>query len=216
MTPEEETLAMKVYLPLMDEIVARIDVVNVCARNEPNFAPGLVRELCYLQFRAICELVAVGCVALYGHHKLPRRVVKTYEAPKVINELKALDPNCFPSPVVITRNGKHVSITATQGTDHLSRDELVSLWNKSGEILHRAPYTKVTRAQDPKLADLSDIGLWGQKIAALLSNHYVMVDPTKIMTVALKDIETGLPSANFLALSLSDGTAATSLHRLEK
>lgn len=216
MTPEQEQLAMDVYLPLMDEVVARIDVVNFSVRNEQDFAPGLVRELCYLQFRTICELVAVGCLAIYGRQKLPRRLMDTWEAPRIINELKKLDPNCYPQPASITRDGRFVDITGRAEVDHLTRERLVALWGKSGDILHRAPYSKVVRPTNPKDADLSDIALWGNRITALLNCHLIPVSPTKLMTVVLRDLETGLPSANFLTLSLSDNTATTSHHRLSK
>jgi hypothetical protein len=216
MTPEEEKRAMRVYLPLMDEIVARINVYNICVDNESKFAPGLVRELCYLQFRAICELVALGCMAVYGDRKLSRKVIAAYEAPKLIHELQRLDPDCYPQPASIVKVGKEVRITGRSEINHLSRSDLIKLWKKAGDILHRAPYSKLIREPDPKLLDLSDVGVWARKIVALLNTHLIPLGPTALMTVVLRDVETGLPSANILRLSLDDGTASATRHRVWK
>ena len=220
MTPNEEKRAMNVYLPLMDEIVARIHIVNVSARNDPGFAPGFVRELCYLQFRAICELIAVGCLAIYGDKKVSTKLINTYEASKIITALQKLAPNCYPQPISIGRDGKHVSITGLPNSNQLTRADLVRLWGKSGDVLHRSPFSKVTKTTDLKSFDLSDIWHWTAKMTGLLNTHCIVLDWTttaiRIMTVALKEASTGLPSAAFLALSLADGNANASMHQLRR
>lgn len=215
MTPDEEKEAMRVYLPLMDEVVARINVFNVCSINKAKFAPGLVRELCYLQFRAICEIVAVGCLAIYGERKIPSRLRSEYAAPKLIKALGELAPGCYPFPMSIEGDAKQMTFTSRAEIDHLTRDDLITLWNKSGDILHRAPYSKIARPSDPALLDLRDIPFWAHKIVRLLNVHGILLSPTKLMTVVLHNRETGMPSAEFVTIS-DDGSASSSMHHYRR
>lgn len=62
--PSDETL--KRYLLLAQEITIRIDLVAAACKGELNMTPPYSREYCYLQFRRICELIALGALLLHG------------------------------------------------------------------------------------------------------------------------------------------------------
>ena len=56
--------AVQRYLPLMHEVAIRIDLVAHACEGRLNLTPPYAREYAYLQFRRICELVALGCLQL--------------------------------------------------------------------------------------------------------------------------------------------------------
>jgi hypothetical protein len=54
------------YLPLMHELAIRIDLVAHACDGKLNLNPPYAREYAYLQFRRMCELIALGCLLLHG------------------------------------------------------------------------------------------------------------------------------------------------------
>lgn len=50
----------------MHELVARSDLVAKACSGELNLPPLYAREFCYLQFRYMCELIALGALQLHG------------------------------------------------------------------------------------------------------------------------------------------------------
>ena len=58
--------AIKEYLPLMHELVIRLDLVAMACDGKLNLTPIYAREYSYLQFRYMCELIALGCLQLHG------------------------------------------------------------------------------------------------------------------------------------------------------
>ncbi len=58
--------AVRSYLPLMHELAIRIDLVAEACDGRLNLSPPYAREYAYLQFRRMCELIALGCLQLHG------------------------------------------------------------------------------------------------------------------------------------------------------
>lgn len=63
----DEALAHRtLYANIMQEIKIRIAAVDAETMNQLPVVPPLVKEFCYLQFRMICEPIAVGCLVAHG------------------------------------------------------------------------------------------------------------------------------------------------------
>lgn len=62
-SPDE---AVQRYLTLMHELAIRIDLVAAACDGKLVLSPPYAREYAYLQFRRMCELMALGCLQLHG------------------------------------------------------------------------------------------------------------------------------------------------------
>ena len=131
------------YQSLMEETKWRLHAVNLAYRNEAVLPPGMVREVCYLQFRFICEVIAVGCLLAHGDIQATAPIRDTYEPGKIIKQLAKINPSFYPQPMQEQKEGKVVSLSARPDVPHLSRQELPKLWGRAGDALHRTPLIKV-------------------------------------------------------------------------
>src|ERR1017187_2239008 len=62
--------ATNLYAFFMAEIKVRIGAINAIGGTIEHRVPALiVREFCFLQFRMICELIALGCLTAHGDIK---------------------------------------------------------------------------------------------------------------------------------------------------
>ena len=61
---KSETLSR--YSAIMNEIRRRIDGVEHCLNHETGLHRLLEFELCFLQLRKVCELIALGCLIAHG------------------------------------------------------------------------------------------------------------------------------------------------------
>lgn len=86
------------YCNLMMEIRQRSDIVASAANEQYNIPKLAAYELCYLQFRLICELIALSALAAHGdiHATKSGRLTKSYQADAILNMLEKLHPNFYP------------------------------------------------------------------------------------------------------------------------
>src|SRR5579872_5438649 len=163
MPTSQQLEAANLYAAMMEEIKVRIQFVETAITGKYFMPHGqLVREASYLQLRLICEMIALSC--LVAHGDIPstkeKRFFKEYDAAKIIDGLHDLHPNFYPLPV------KSVQIQTTDGpgwslnpilTGFLTRDDLRSLYAKSGDFLHRGSLRKLLKAKMPVETAYSDI-----------------------------------------------------------
>jgi hypothetical protein len=206
MTEEEK---MRLYLLLMEEIKCRFDVINSAYRNVDGFPPGMVREICYLQFRLLCEIIALGCLIAHGDISETRALHDTYEPGKIIKKMERLNPDFYPQPVEVTGS----TITGRSDLPHLTKQELPKLWARSGHILDRAPMAKFLETSKPSPVDFSDIMEWAEKIRILLNSHWITLSPGKAMVVGLVEKDTKRAFAHVYTFR-GDGTAKLTIIRV--
>lgn len=113
--------AVQRYLPLRHEVAIRIDLVAQACEGPLNLAPSYAREYAYLQFRRICELVALGCLQLYGD--LPRArssaAQKEWNAEKIMRMLHEDYPHAFPQSLAWDRVAGRQTIHANSPSTFL-------------------------------------------------------------------------------------------------
>src|SRR5438477_13054130 len=88
----------RAYCALMQEARMRIDLMNHISRGEANIHPMFAREICYLQFRFLCEMIAVGCLVACGDVPTAQALKKTYHPHAIIAKLERLNPDFYPQP----------------------------------------------------------------------------------------------------------------------
>ena len=138
----ESSSAMRdLYYDLMEEIKRRVAVItNITADLMP--LPRIVAyEICYLQLRIICELIALACLVVHGD--LPKvkgkKLSKAYNADEIIKQLEKLHSNFYPVPsrqICNAQTGRPEKVEPIiQG--YLKKEDLLRLYGKCGDVLHR-------------------------------------------------------------------------------
>jgi hypothetical protein len=83
------------YASVMDEIRRRGDALNSLGSGGFAGLPSIIAaEVCYLQLRLTCELIAIACLVAHGDIEGSRtgRMQKAYEADWTMNNLERLHP----------------------------------------------------------------------------------------------------------------------------
>lgn len=172
------------YCSLMEEIKHRNHVINIVASGKLADAipPRAAEELCYLQLRMICELIALGSLVAHGDIKATRtrKLSKRYEADWILKTMDRLHPNFYPRPSrqIHDTSGKVKSIEPI-ASGFLTRPELSKLYHECGGALHRGTLESVLSGKAKKRPDFKRILSWMERIVTLLNHHQIaLIDAT--------------------------------------
>jgi hypothetical protein len=174
MRPHTEilTLTMQFYCELMEEIKIRDQAMNTMlqAGREP---AQIVYESCYLQLRMICELIAVSCLVVHGDIPATKtkKMKKTWQADQIIERLSEIHAPFYPQPVQADKGDK--SKIANIKAGYLTKDDLISLYGKCGDRLHRGTVKDVRHRISPQNVKHDQIMRWQAKIVNLLQHHWI-------------------------------------------
>lgn len=171
LTTKAQNDALLLYAEIMEEAKTRLQWVEDAVNGRNGFHGQLIREVCYLQFRLICELIAFGCLVAHGDITAKTKLNNEYAADRIFAELFKLHPDFYPVP--------HNQVQIAPGESHfedvtepyLTRDLFKTLYVKTGSILHRGKLKKWVKTQSPILDDYIEIKAWRNKIVRLLGCH---------------------------------------------
>lgn len=167
---------MTLYANLLEEVKARLDAINKGLTGQLPLHGLLVREFCYLQLRMCCELIALGSLVAHGDIEATQlnRFQKEYSADRIMGQLTSLHPDFYPLACIqkIEPGGFHLE----RRTDAvLIKEDLISLYGRCGEFLHRGSLKKLLSERTPVQKHFPEIIEWGQKIDSLLSMHVILL-----------------------------------------
>lgn len=207
MPTANQSAAMTLYSRLLHEARTRLDLLEtvlndgMTLREKPP-AQWVVRELCLLQLRMLCEVIALGCLVAHGdidgtHSK---RLRKEYAADAIVSEMVKLHSMFFPVPVVqqsgIPSGGVRRFI-ADRGVNSLTREELCTLYAECGDGLHKGNIKKIAEPMNPN-PDNSDLVVWTKKIHGLLDIHWIyLIDRDSHMIGWLRRAQSGKAGVAF-------------------
>lgn len=174
MPSREQLAASNLYRNLIVEIRHRIHVVDLATSNQIPVHPPFVKEICFLQFRMMCELLALGCLAAHGDIEGSKRLAKVWEADKIMNQLEKLNPHFYPIAVIKqkTDGGFHIE---PRKIHPLPKDQMLSLYYKCGAILHKGNTKKILSEQIPIQVRYPDITATAQKFRDLITDHMILI-----------------------------------------
>lgn len=184
--------AMKLYAEIMEEVKVRLQWVEDALNGRNGFHGQLIREVSYLQFRLISELIALGCLVAHGDVTAKTKLDDEYAADKITTLLFKLHPTFYPIPhdYVQVGPGRHHFADVTE--PYLTRDQLKVLYVKTGDILHKGKLKKWIANRSPGLNDYPEIEAWRRKIVRLLAIHRLpMIDGNRQVLCFLTDSTTG-------------------------
>lgn len=158
----------------MEEVKIRASSMNTATSVANGLPPQFVREYCFLQLRMLCELIALGCLVAHGDmaETNTKEFQKAYKADEIVKRLEALHPDFYPVPVKPTFGESSIHLDIIE-TGYLKKAELIELYGKCGDVLHRGNLRKLISPKTTLHASYRDISDWGQKILNLLSAHRI-------------------------------------------
>jgi hypothetical protein len=166
---------MKLYVELMAEVKVRLHVTSQVASGQLPMPTRMAREFCYLQLRMICELIAVSCLLLHGDIEAARGkdITKEWNAADLMARLEGLHPKFFPTPASYSKEGTAGHFEPVK-SEYLTKAELLRLYGRSGDILHRGNLRHLMKEEGEPVAPLPEITEWAKKILLLLHQHYAV------------------------------------------
>jgi hypothetical protein len=178
-TPEQEA-AVTLYRGLMEEVKIRLKAIETAAMGSTTLHGVIAREVCFLQLRMICELIALGCLVANGDIKEAAPLAKKWSADEIINQLDQLHADFFPIAVHhVLRPSKPTALERVTSGEILTKAELIKLNGICGNELHRGSLKRLLSPKNAPTMHFRDIKDWGDKIAKLLSHHVIMTRDRK-------------------------------------
>jgi hypothetical protein len=195
--------AVKKYLPLMHELAIRIDFVAQAFDGKLNLPLPYAREYAYLQFRRMCELIALGCLLLHGD--LPqaqsKSTKKEWNAERIMNLLYRNHPHSFPQSVIRTKQLDGWHIQANSKPNALTLDEFKRLYAECGHVLHRGTIQTVESTRDFAERDYAKAIEWQRKIVDLMNEHLISrANENSFYLISLRT-ESGYPECSTFAVA---------------
>jgi len=186
------------YGVLMEELKRRRNVVADMLLGKFQLPKAIAIELCYLQLRMICELIALGCIAAHGDIPATRsgKLRKEYAPGKILAELGKLHPSFYPVPGEQVRASDGSISLRLVKDGYLTKKDLLALWASCGDRLHRGAMEKIER---PFEVDFNNIAEWDKKILRLLSHHQIaLVDERYQLWVLMQSDKGGRVSMHLM------------------
>lgn len=175
MAANQHLQAMQTYAALMEEIKVRITTIQKIALNKEAYPAPIVKEMCFLQFRMICELISLGCLVAHGDIQEIKsaRFQTVYQADNIANSLQKLHPDFYPRPFkqVNPRPG-HFHLEPVAGP-HLTKEKMIALNHACGSVLHKGSLKKLLKAKNPTQLSFPEIQDHLQMIVNLLDSHII-------------------------------------------
>jgi hypothetical protein len=187
----------------MDEIKRRSSIIDSVLADEALLPPIVRAELCYLQLRMICELIALGCLAVHGDIEATRtgRMRKAYAADWIINSLSGLHPGFYPhaSRLVNGDPAKRPRIEPVM-TGFLTKEDIISLWRECGDFLHRGTLRSIL-SNKSRRPNFSPIQTHINKIVTLLNEHLIcLINSEEVIWCSMSSGEDGMTEVRFMEL----------------
>jgi hypothetical protein len=163
------------YRLLMEETKQRIGWLNLILAGKISLPNTALQEFGFLQLRIICELIALACLTAHGDLPAARekRLREEWNATQILKRLEILHHDFYPRPVSSRRIARGHTHFDDVTSDFLSKKELVSLYVRSSELIHRGSIAKLLIPKSPWPRDNAELTSWGQKTVTLLREHVI-------------------------------------------
>jgi hypothetical protein len=163
------------YLILMHEIDLRVKLVAKACKGDLNLSPPFAREYAYLQFRKICELLALGCQLLHGDLATAQTIKakREWNAEKIMKRLLEDHPHVFPQSVSMEKSEKGWHIKGNFRPNAISLEGFKKLYIYCGYVLHRGSIRSLELKCHISTDDYKKVMEWQSKLVDLISQHLV-------------------------------------------
>jgi hypothetical protein len=200
--PAAEQRAQIVYANLMEEAKERISGI-AAALECRELSERLKSDFCVLQFRFICESLALACLAAHGDYTGAHtaHLRREWRANEIMRRLADLNPNFFPRAMIqnlISEGNFHLD----PRPGAMTKDEFLSLYGRCGEYLHIGNFSDLLADKTSSPLPMPEIVVWGRKFVELLSVHTILLlDETKVIGCVLRNSAANNQVTVFTALA---------------
>ncbi len=195
--------AAQAYLPLMHEFAIRADLVSRAFDGYLGLTAPFSREFAYLQFRRMCELIALG--SLYLHGDLPnaqqRALTKEWNAERLMKLLHRQHPFAYPQAIERTKTENGWHIQANCKPDALTYSEFLKLYAECGALLHRGTIRTVQATSFCSPEDYEKTVLWQRKLVTLMNEHLIPRAKTNGCYITSLRTDSGYPKCSIFAFT---------------
>ncbi len=193
-----EESAVRTYLRLMHELAIRVELIAYACDGKLNLTPPYAREYSYLQFRRICELIALGCLQLHGDLPIARTraAAKEWNAEKIMRLLHRNHPHAFPQSVTTTVENGVWHYAANSKPEALTLMQFKALYGECGQLLHRGTIRSIELEAPIGQRDYEKVIEWQRKIVELMNQHVVARRSGLGMYLVSLKSENGLPACS--------------------
>ena len=200
----------------MHELAIRVDLIACACNGGLNLTPPYAREYCYLQFRRICELVALGCLQLHGDLPVARSraAKKEWNAERIMRLLQKNHPHSFPQSLTRTKTVGGWHLEANSKPDALTFTEFKALYSKCGEVLHRGTIRTIESEGPIDKSEYEAVLQWSRKLIDLLNEHVVARADGKGLYHTSLRTESGGPACSVFT-GFSEGTVKVATYNLK-
>lgn len=207
--------AVEAYLPLMHEFAIRADLVAKACDGRLGLTAPFAREFSYLQFRRMCELLALGCLYLHGDLPIAQQkaLTKEWHAEKLMRLLHKHHPFAYPQPVERTKTEQGWHIQANSKPDALTYGEFLQLYAECGSVLHRGTIRTVHATSFCSTADYEKVVTWQRKLVTLMNEHLIPRAKTNGCYVTSLRTESGYPECSIFEFQ-GDGQATVNVKKM--
>jgi hypothetical protein len=131
--------SIEIYCDLIVELKYRIECIDKILDKKIPLRMKIAEEICYLQLRMICELIAIGCLIINEEISSKKSyLLKTYKTDWIISQMTRLHPNFFLTPLENEDSKEDPPQRVHKKIGFLTKEDLATLWNKhAGSHLHR-------------------------------------------------------------------------------
>jgi hypothetical protein len=132
--------------------------------------------------RGIFESLLLGCLVVHGEGGLRKQLKSEYAADKIINRVEKLHQDFYPHPSIVSLHESGRYDVHINDTDSFTKKELIKLYWKCGEVLHRGNLKGLMSRGPP------EEGFWYirdslETIEGLLHCHTIFLLDNKTMVV---------------------------------
>ena len=175
--------SLRLYLGLMEEIKFRLAFVGDIIHGKNLVAGTIGKDICYVELRMVCELIALGSLVAHGDIKArSKKLAEKWQADLLIAQMAKVHRSFYPQPATYppgglpTRAGEIRSRPIPIASGFLTSTELRSLYHECGRELHRGNLNDLLERRGQKVEIVySPIGKWVDKIVTLLKFHRIQL-----------------------------------------
>jgi hypothetical protein len=176
----------ELYAKCMEFIKLRIRAINEFLDNTRTTAFHQTnRDFLYLQFRFVFEAISMSALCSHRHEyeQINSKYKKEWNAADIVKAIEKINPQFYPTPENVTTGSEDTFLTIK---------ELIKYHGICGDNLHQYNPYKGFRYVDPS-EEKQQFIKWRNKIASLLSCHYIMLANNQIV---LRVVMNTLPEGN--------------------
>jgi hypothetical protein len=163
------------YAMLMEETRSRLEEITRVLRRVPTYMPEarVAAEGCFLQFRLICELIALACLVAHGDSSKVRKLRKAYSADQILDHLERLDPAFFPQAIGTVTLGRPAPKEIGPRVTVPKKTDIIALYGKCGDTLHRGTFKILVAGRRRPSLSFNEIMAWHKRLYFLLGRHMI-------------------------------------------